>query len=71
VKLSTPKLDNSLTAEAGVEKQFEPELPPLISVSNSIYTAFAHIIGQMLVVYLWFIPHAGVAHLIPILPLPR
>jgi heptaprenyl diphosphate synthase len=35
-------------------------------VSHSIYAAFAHITGQMLVVYLWLIPHAGVAYLIPI-----
>jgi heptaprenyl diphosphate synthase len=36
------------------------------SVSHSIYAAFAHITGQMLVVYLWLIPHAGIAYLIPI-----
>ncbi len=36
------------------------------SVSHSIYAAFAHIAGQMLVVYLWLIPHAGIAYLIPI-----
>lgn len=36
------------------------------SVSHSIYAAFAHISGQMLVVYLWLIPHAGIAYLIPI-----
>jgi heptaprenyl diphosphate synthase len=35
-------------------------------VSHSIYAAFAHITGQMLVVYLWLIPHAGIAYLIPI-----
>ncbi len=35
-------------------------------VSQSIYAAFAHIAGQMLVVYLWLIPHAGIAYLIPI-----
>lgn len=35
-------------------------------VSHSIYAAFAHISGQMLVVYLWLIPHAGIAYLIPI-----
>ena len=35
-------------------------------VSHSIYAAFAHIAGQMLVVYLWLIPHAGIAYLIPI-----
>jgi heptaprenyl diphosphate synthase len=35
-------------------------------VSHSVYAAFAHITGQMLVVYLWLIPHAGIAYLIPI-----
>lgn len=35
-------------------------------VSHSICAAFAHIAGQMAVVYLWLIPHAGIAWLIPI-----
>ena len=35
-------------------------------VSHSIYAAFAHIAGQMLMVYLWLIPHAGIAYLIPV-----
>ncbi|MGC2165375.1 MAG: Gx transporter family protein [Gallionella sp.] len=35
-------------------------------VSYSIYAAFAHIAGQMLVVYVWLIPHAGIAYLIPV-----
>ena len=35
-------------------------------VSHSVYAAFAHIAGQMLVVYLWLIPHAGIAYMIPI-----
>lgn len=35
-------------------------------VSHSIYAAFAHVAGQMTVVYLWLIPHAGIAWLIPI-----
>ena len=35
-------------------------------VTHSILAAFAHITGQMLVVYLWLIPHAGIAYLIPI-----
>lgn len=35
-------------------------------VSHSIYAAFAHVAGQMLVVYLWLIPHAGVAYLVPV-----
>ena len=36
------------------------------AVSHSIYAAFAHITGQMLVVYLWLIPHTGIAYLIPV-----
>lgn len=36
------------------------------AVTHSIVAAFAHITGQMLVVYLWLIPHAGIAYLIPI-----
>jgi heptaprenyl diphosphate synthase len=35
-------------------------------VSHSIYAAFAHITGQMLLVYLWLIPHSGIAYLIPV-----
>lgn len=35
-------------------------------VSQSILAAFAHIAGQILVVYLWLIPHAGIAYLVPI-----
>jgi heptaprenyl diphosphate synthase len=35
-------------------------------VTHSVFAAFAHITGQMLVVYLWLIPHAGIAYLIPI-----
>ena len=35
-------------------------------VSQSILAAFAHIAGQMAVVYLWLIPQAGIAYLIPI-----
>ncbi len=35
-------------------------------VSHSIYAAFAHIAGQMAVVYVWLIPHAGIAWLIPV-----
>ncbi len=35
-------------------------------VSHSICAAFAHIAGQMLVVYVWLIPHAGIAWLIPV-----
>ena len=35
-------------------------------VSHSIFAAFAHIAGQLLLVYFWLIPHAGLAYLIPI-----
>ncbi len=35
-------------------------------VSLSILAAFAHIGGQLLMVRLWLIPHAGVAYLVPI-----
>lgn len=35
-------------------------------ISLSIFAAFAHIAGQLIVVRLWLIPHAGVAYLIPI-----
>src|SRR5512135_833 len=36
------------------------------AVTHSILAAFAHIAGQMGVVYLWLIPHSGIAYLIPI-----
>lgn len=36
-------------------------------VTLSILAAFAHIAGQLLVVRLWLIPHAGVAYLVPVL----
>jgi len=47
---------------------FAQHLPPrwFGPVSHSIYAAFAHIAGQMAVVYLWLIPHSGIAYLIPI-----
>lgn len=35
-------------------------------ISQSILAAFAHITGQMVVVYLWLIPHAGIAWLLPL-----
>jgi heptaprenyl diphosphate synthase len=35
-------------------------------VSHSIFAAYAHITGQMLVVYFWLIPNAGIAYLFPI-----
>jgi heptaprenyl diphosphate synthase len=36
------------------------------TVTLSILAAFAHISGQLLVVYLWLIPHAGIAYLFPV-----
>jgi heptaprenyl diphosphate synthase len=36
------------------------------AVTHSILAAFAHITGQMLVVWLWLIPHSGIAWLIPV-----
>ncbi len=36
------------------------------TVSQSVFAAFAHIAGQMVVVYIWLIPHAGIAYLIPV-----
>lgn len=35
-------------------------------ITLSIFAAFAHIAGQLIVVRLWLIPHAGVAYLVPI-----
>ena len=35
-------------------------------VSHSIFAAYAHITGQLLVVYLWLIPNAGLLYLAPI-----
>lgn len=35
-------------------------------VSQSITASFAHIAGQLAIVYLWLIPHAGLAYFIPI-----
>lgn len=35
-------------------------------VSLSIFAAFAHIAGQLLVVRLWLIPNAGLAYLVPV-----
>lgn len=39
------------------------------AVSLSILAAFGHIIGQLLVVRFWLIPHAGIAYLIPVFAL--
>jgi heptaprenyl diphosphate synthase len=35
-------------------------------VTHSILAAFAHIAGQLLLVYFWLIPHAGLAYLLPV-----
>ena len=35
-------------------------------VTHSVLASFAHITGQMTVVYLWLIPHSGIAYLIPV-----
>jgi len=39
------------------------------SISLSIFAAFAHIAGQLIIVRLWLIPHTGVVYLIPIFAL--
>jgi heptaprenyl diphosphate synthase len=36
------------------------------AVTHSVFAAYAHIAGQMLVVYLWLIPHSGIAYLLPV-----
>ncbi|MBZ4201412.1 MAG: Gx transporter family protein [Methylotenera sp.] len=38
-------------------------------LSLSVLAAFAHIAGQLLVVRLWLIPHAGLSYLIPVFAL--
>lgn len=35
-------------------------------VTHSILAAFAHIAGQLGVVYFWLIPHAGIAYFVPV-----
>ncbi len=35
-------------------------------VTHSVLAAYAHIAGQLAVVYLWLIPHAGIAYLFPV-----
>ena len=39
------------------------------AVSLSIFAAFAHIAGQLIIVRLWLIPHTGIVYLIPIFAL--
>ena len=36
------------------------------AVTHSVCASFAHIAGQLLVVYLWLIPQVGIAYMIPI-----
>ena len=36
------------------------------AVTHSILAAFAHTAGQLLLVYFWLIPHAGLAYLLPV-----
>lgn len=38
-------------------------------ITLSVLAAFAHIAGQLIVVRLWLIPHAGVVYLIPVFAL--
>jgi heptaprenyl diphosphate synthase len=38
-------------------------------VTQSILAAYAHIAGQLLLVYFWLIPHAGLAYLLPVFAL--
>lgn len=38
-------------------------------ISLSILAAFAHVTGQLLIVRVWLIPHAGIAYLVPIFAL--
>jgi len=35
-------------------------------ISLSIFAAFAHIAGQLLIVWLWLIPHSGLVYLTPL-----
>lgn len=39
------------------------------SVSRSILAAYAHMSGQLLLVYFWLIPHTGLAYLLPVFAL--
>lgn len=38
-------------------------------ISLSIFAAFAHISGQLLIVWFWLIPHSGIIYLIPVFAL--
>ena len=50
---------------------FSQHLPPrwFGPVTHSILAAYAHITGQLLLVYFWLIPHTGLAYLLPIFAL--
>jgi heptaprenyl diphosphate synthase len=39
------------------------------AISLSIFAAFAHIAGQLIIIRLWLIPHTGIVYLIPIFAL--
>ena len=39
------------------------------AISLSVFAAFAHIAGQLIIVRVWLIPHTGVEYLIPIFAL--
>jgi heptaprenyl diphosphate synthase len=39
------------------------------AVTHSVVAAYAHIAGQLLLVYFWLIPHAGIAYLLPVFAL--
>jgi heptaprenyl diphosphate synthase len=39
------------------------------AISLSIFAAFAHIAGQLIIVRVWLIPHTGIVYLIPIFAL--
>ena len=39
------------------------------AITLSLLAAFAHIAGQLIIVWLWLIPHTGVVYLIPIFAL--
>jgi heptaprenyl diphosphate synthase len=36
------------------------------AISLSIFAAFAHIAGQLIIVRLWLIPHTGIIYLVPV-----
>lgn len=36
------------------------------AVTHSVFAAFAHISGQLLLIYFWLIPHLGLLYLVPV-----